>query len=480
MRGGTATAKITLPANHPAYDAYKILDAESANDTFASDSKVTYSIKEADPWYDTLLGSEASSKGQKWFEDAGVKTDKEHYVKATTVLDAEPAARELAQWLVNNKPVEMGTPVTIEADVTSADLPYGYYLILSKTAVPAVVALTTADTSVDLSSKISDRPVIKKEIVNIDAGEDLYTTEAKAIVGSKIKFRITVSNKSGSATDGEIVVTDISDAGLIIDDQTIQATVDSASCGSSVEVTGGNATTFTYTIPTSVADTKDVIIEYTATLTGTTKNIFKNRAYYTYQSIKSVEVENTIITNNVSPDKDNEDKRDGNSSGPFTLTKVDKADNKFLKGAKFQVYTQASGGTPINFTNDGKAYQASTTSGVSIIDMSTETTVTLKGLAGTVYFEEVVVPKGYNKPAGRIPFNIDSAITNGREFDGMGTTNGQWTDAADPGFGIANASGALLPSTGGIGTTIFYIAGAILLLGAVVVLIVRRRMNEDN
>ena len=45
---------------------------------------------------------------------------------------------------------------------------------------------------------------------------------------------------------------------------------------------------------------------------------------------------------------------------------------------------------------------------------------------------------------------------------------------------IANYSGTVLPSTGGIGTTIFYILGGILVVGAGVLLITRRRTNAEK
>lgn len=45
---------------------------------------------------------------------------------------------------------------------------------------------------------------------------------------------------------------------------------------------------------------------------------------------------------------------------------------------------------------------------------------------------------------------------------------------------IINVSGALLPSTGGIGTTIFYVAGSILVLAAVVLLVTRKRMSKEK
>ena len=53
-----------------------------------------------------------------------------------------------------------------------------------------------------------------------------------------------------------------------------------------------------------------------------------------------------------------------------------------------------------------------------------------------------------------------------------GTIDGLTTD-------IENKSGATLPSTGGIGTTLFYIVGAILVAGAGILLVTRRRMSAD-
>ena len=45
---------------------------------------------------------------------------------------------------------------------------------------------------------------------------------------------------------------------------------------------------------------------------------------------------------------------------------------------------------------------------------------------------------------------------------------------------IENVSGAVLPSTGGIGTHIFYIAGGVLLIGAAILLITRKRLGVKD
>ena len=60
--------------------------------------------------------------------------------------------------------------------------------------------------------------------------------------------------------------------------------------------------------------------------------------------------------------------------------------------------------------------------------------------------------------------------TSGSTYDG--TTADKFDD-------VVNNKGTILPSTGGIGTTLFYIIGAILVLGAGILLVTRRRMNAN-
>ena len=61
------------------------------------------------------------------------------------------------------------------------------------------------------------------------------------------------------------------------------------------------------------------------------------------------------------------------------------------------------------------------------------------------------------------------------------TWNGESVNGGDTGIfaqDVINQSGSLLPSTGGIGTTIFYVLGGILVVGACVLLVVRKRMSK--
>lgn len=111
--------------------------------------------------------------------------------------------------------------------------------------------------------------------------------------------------------------------------------------------------------------------------------------------------------------------------------------------------------------------------------------VSFTGLkAGTYYLQEIKAPDGYNLPAdadatttveivatykadGTIDLENQSVIVKG---------NGRMYVTAD----IANKPGPVLPSTGGIGTTIFYVLGGILTVAAIVLLIVKKRMENTK
>ncbi|MCM1190343.1 MAG: isopeptide-forming domain-containing fimbrial protein [bacterium] len=131
--------------------------------------------------------------------------------------------------------------------------------------------------------------------------------------------------------------------------------------------------------------------------------------------------------------------------------------------------------------------------------------LTFPGLgAGTYTLEETGVPAGYNK-AENVTIVIECAVP---ETVADKTQTATWTVGADSTNGIAllektvvngdqtvtiasansgvygatilNNRGSLLPSTGGIGTTIFYVIGSILVLGAVVLLVAKKRMSGEK
>ena len=122
------------------------------------------------------------------------------------------------------------------------------------------------------------------------------------------------------------------------------------------------------------------------------------------------------------------------------------------------------------------------------IEMTTdgEGKACFRGLgAGEYTLKETVTPEGFNTLEEIkivISFRGPEVVNTGEEpgFWGM-TWNGESVNGGDTGIfaqDVINQSGSLLPSTGGIGTTIFYVLGGILVVGACVLLVVRKRMSK--
>lgn len=177
----------------------------------------------------------------------------------------------------------------------------------------------------------------------------------------------------------------------------------------------------------------------------------------------------------------------------------DKAD-KLLNGAEFVLY-RLNGQRQkeyYNYNTDTKETEWKTldndnleTIRAAVDDRTITSKTTVNGKvsftglkAGTYYLQEIKAPDGYNLPAdadattkveivaayktdGTIDLENQSVIVKG---------NGRMYVTAD----IANKPGPVLPSTGGIGTTIFYVLGGILTVAAIVLLIVKKRMENTK
>ena len=185
------------------------------------------------------------------------------------------------------------------------------------------------------------------------------------------------------------------------------------------------------------------------------------------------------------------------------VTKVDgTTPDKKLEGAVFVLSKSADlvlkpedNGTPTEHTDDLIKLVKKSEGVYTVADASTSTTYTMttpatgqisiKGLDDdtTYYLYETKAPSGYNSLTAPVTFKIATRTNDNYSDTGVTineqpniTVNGNPT-LSGTAFNVENNAGTTLPSTGGIGTTIFYVLGSILVIGAVVLLITKKRMS---
>ena len=178
---------------------------------------------------------------------------------------------------------------------------------------------------------------------------------------------------------------------------------------------------------------------------------------------------------------------------------------KTLHGAEFVLYRlQADGSTKeyvILDSNDVIDFDSANGTKGWTTDLTKATTLTtpaggkfaVKGLDdGTYYLKETKAPTGYNLLTSDITVVITANTSNSQSGAGAVTELTELNVTANGKAGsvdltngigeitVGNNQGAELPSTGGIGTTIFYVAGSIMVLAAAILLITKRRMGNND
>ena len=102
--------------------------------------------------------------------------------------------------------------------------------------------------------------------------------------------------------------------------------------------------------------------------------------------------------------------------------------------------------------------------------------IAIKGLDEDIYFlEETLAPAGYNKLEKPIQFEIDPVYNDKGELQKVIYKIGTQEVSSNV-IPVENFTGSTLPSTGGMGTTLFYVFGGIMVLAAVVLLVTKKRM----
>ena len=401
---------------------------------------------------------------------------------------------------------------TLSADATATDGVFsnvlqGYYLIAesnvgtipnSPTDTFSLVMLDTAGLDEITVKTKEGLPTVSKLVEEIDdsTGMTNWQEYADYDIGDHVKFSITgtVSEKYVNYKSYDYMFVDTMESGLTMVSGSVVITIDG------IAVTDEFTITYTTTGFTAVANLKEldkkldtitigkdtkIIATYTAEL-----NSSATRGSDWNQNSVVLKYENNpyyVATpdGDTTPDPHVPGETPPDTAIVFTFEgNVDKVnhENKLLAGAVFALY---------------KWYGTSETGDWKLVGNQITSDANGKlawpGLdAGKYKLEEVDAPDGYNV-ANPIEFQVvatysENALTKLTILDADGEEissgdNAQFTVNTENGVfttKVVNQTGTELPGTGGIGTTILYIAGGILVLGAVVLLVTKKRMASAD
>lgn len=474
MAATNGTITISNPSDVD-YKVYLMFELESYNKTSG-----TYAYTITDDWKAFVT----EGYGKNYFTLDG---DYVTWTEAAEKADLPTVAQEALKYAEENSITPTATLPDGNNSYAATGLTLGYYLVDSSLGV--LCGLTTADPDAIISEK-NDVPKVEKELlidVNgngvADTGE-VWDDENNGEIGDTVSYHSIITVKPGAEN---YVLHDKMDAGLTLDKESVKVEVVTLDANGDINTVAEELVKDTdWTI---AFDVPSVHLNVTGVCTfelALTKSYLNGITEDTYVAVSYTA---TINENaEIAPEENVNRTRLEYGNGYFTeesktetyvfmfdLIKTD-SDNVVINGAEFELYDAREGGNKIPLVAiDGKIkYRVATAEEAEAEGFKSAVIeagdVYVQGLAGKVYWlEEIAAPAGYNALEGRIKVDL----TEGNLVATV--TGGVWQSG---GVHVVNETGALLPSTGGIGTTIFYIIGGILVVGAFVLLVAKKRMNR--
>lgn len=464
------------------YKVYKILTLES----YVKDKAYSYK-RNGDGW-DKFINS---TQGTQFFE-----SNENGYVKLKSTADNDTAARKIAIYAIGFAQANRDTVTptkTVRAEATSKtettkvvfnDLELGYYVVESTSGTAC--AITTTDPDATIKDK-HDNPSVNKIIEHGGVVKDNHKMNSVNL-GETVYFETTINVKPGAKN---YVLHDTMDSNLenffvyevycnlpnSKNQNTSLATTgaenekmvnvrpgafnsEKPTDGCTFELSFTNLFYTTYRQQIDRGELTKIYVKYYATVGNKApiNTAMKNTTYLTYGE------------NNLETDKsETETYTYGIPVFKYTGTNTPLADAKFIL-SKVENATEADA---IKFTSNGAFYRyiidQTNGGGNTTLVSPTEGRFEIQGLeAGTYYLKETEAPKGYNKIQKSIKIEI-------LEDGSIKVDNNVITGDVR----VQNNTGSILPSTGGMGTTLIYVVGSILVLASGIVLFSKRKEGTN-
>ena len=368
-----------------------------------------------------------------------------------------------------------GSEKAASSIVTFDDLPLGWYLVVSDLTTDAICSIDTTAKEVTIKEK-NGAPTVTKEV---EYASGSWGEGNDGNVGDTVNFQTTINVTDGDPTN--YVLHDQMSKGLTFKENSIAVKVnDTLITNYTVEYTNTDKCTFEISFPNGTLHTNDtVVVTYSATINndavvGTTGN--ENETWLKYgdngETTHGKTKTYTWSFNIFKYFTDSNNDMQYLADVEFVLYRKDNTANK-TEYAQFNSNNKLTGWTEAE--NEATKLKTNATS-----------TVAVEGLdAGTYFLKETATPVGFNGLTSDVEVQIDSSCntlsgaTYTVKYKMANANDEDFTDTDDEKVvPIENNRGTTLPSTGGIGTTIFYIVGGGLMVAAAILLITKKRMEN--
>lgn len=465
----TGTLTINYVKENQTYKLYKILDLES----FSGDN---YSYTIATGWEGFF---KSGGEGATYMEN-----NENGYISFKKGMDAEDNLRKFAQkaleYATNKKitPVETFTTTTGQTTITKDSLDLGYYLLDS--SVGTLCSLSSSQPNVTIDEK-NGVPSVDKIITS---GGVVFANgkSNSASIGDTVYFKTIITAQPGAQN---YVLHDKMDAGLTFNESSVKAILNKNEPKENKELTATDYSVvtrdledsgpkctfhieFTPKLCESLKADDTITVTYSATLNENAVIAGEGNKNETW--LKYGENNNLETTHPTTDTKTFE-------MNVFKFYKDNKNSDKEtgLADAKFTLSKNQNGTDPIKLIDKGsntyRVAKTDETNTITEVITPDNGRFTIQGLgAGTYYLTEIKQPDGYNKLAKSVKVEID--------VNGAITVDGKLITGVDKLVKVENKTGTVLPSTGGVGTTMIYLVGAVLVLGSGVVLATKRRVKN--